>query len=57
MKDIQTISFPYEALEQGKGKAEGDIFGNTIVEMGKDYKIPTPFTDRMRKRIEERFSV
>lgn len=58
-----TRQFPYDArssyqrdLEQGRGQEEGDIFGATIIRMGLETGTPTPFTRKMLKRIEKRFS-
>ncbi|PKM78109.1 MAG: hypothetical protein CVU90_03535 [Firmicutes bacterium HGW-Firmicutes-15] len=52
--------FPYDArssyqrdLEQGRGKNEGDIFGATIIRMGKELGVPTPITEKMIQRIED----
>lgn len=54
--------FPYEArssfqrdLEQGRGKAEGDIFGATISRMGRELGVATPMTEKMMGLIRERF--
>lgn len=57
-----TSLFPYDArssfqrdLEQGRGQAEGDIFGGTIIRMGKELNFPTPNTEKMIRQIEKRF--
>ncbi|MGS0763678.1 ketopantoate reductase family protein [Syntrophomonas curvata] len=54
--------FPYNArssfqrdLEQGRGKAEGDVFGATISRMGREAGVATPMTDKMMRLIRERF--
>lgn len=59
-----TKLFPYDArssfqrdLEQGRGQAEGDIFGGTILRMGREFSFPTPVTERMVKQIEKRFNI
>ncbi|MEQ8175666.1 MAG: ketopantoate reductase family protein [Syntrophomonadaceae bacterium] len=53
---------PYQArssfqrdLEQGRGKAEEDIFGAAVIRMGKELGIPTPVTERMVRQIEMRY--
>ena len=62
----QTIAFiglyPYDArssfqrdLEQERGQNEGDIFGATIIRMGRELNLPTPITERMVRQIKKRF--
>jgi len=62
----KTIAFiglyPYDArssfqrdLEQERGRDEGDIFGVTLIRMGRELNIPTPMTERMVQLIEKRF--
>jgi 2-dehydropantoate 2-reductase len=64
----KTIAFirlyPFDArssfqrdLEQGRSQAEGDIFGGTIIRMGRELNLPTPVTERMVQQIEERFKI
>lgn len=57
-----TRKFPHDArssyqrdLEQGRRKAEGDIFGLTIVRLGRETGTPTPYTEKMLERIAARF--
>jgi len=54
---------PYDArssfqrdLEQGRGKAEEDIFGTAILRMGKELHIPTPVTEKLVRQIEARYN-
>lgn len=64
-KVIGTISgAPYDArssfqrdLEQGRQKAEEDIFGTAIIGMGKELLIPTPAAERMVRQIKIRYGV
>lgn len=61
---IATISgAPYDArssfqrdLEQGRGKAEEDIFGTAVIRMGKELQVPTPVSEKLVRRIEMRYS-
>jgi len=64
----QTIAFiglyPYDArssfqrdLEQERGQDEGDIFGATIIRMGRELNLPTPITERVVRQIEKRFKL
>lgn len=57
-----TNRFPYDArssyqrdLEQGRGKAEGDIFGATIIRMGRKLNCPVPVTERVVRQIEQKY--
>lgn len=59
-----TKRFPYDArssfqrdLEQGRSKNEGDIFGGTVIRMGKELGIPTPVTEHVVERIKSRFTI
>lgn len=54
--------FPYDArssfqrdLEQGRGKAEGDIFGAALKRMGREVNVATPMTEKMMGIISKRF--
>jgi len=44
-------------LEQERGQDEGDIFGATLIRMGRELNIPTPMTERMVRKIEKRFKL
>jgi len=51
-------NFPYETktsyqrdLEQQGKPNEGDLFGSTIIRLGKEFGIPTPFTELMYNKI------
>lgn len=57
-----TSLFPYDArssfqrdLEQGKDRNEEDIFGATIIRMGRELNLPVPVTERVIKQIERRY--
>ncbi|MCZ3366732.1 MULTISPECIES: ketopantoate reductase family protein [Methanobacterium] len=53
-------NFPYETttsyhkdIEKGK-KNEGDLFGGTIIRLGKKYNIPTPVTEKLDAIIQNK---
>lgn len=55
-------NFPYDTttsyhkdIEKGK-KNEGDLFGKTIIKLGKKYGVPTPVTEKMDSIIQNKFN-
>jgi ketopantoate reductase len=37
-----------------RGRNEGDLFGGTIVRLGRGLGVPTPVSERLYRNIEER---
>jgi 2-dehydropantoate 2-reductase len=44
-------------LEAGQGRAEVDVFGGTVIRMGRELHCPTPVAERLVRKIEKRFGV
>lgn len=44
-------------LEAGQGRAEVDIFGGTVIRMGRELNSPTPVAERLVRKIEKRFGI
>ena len=53
-KDYPDIKTSYQRDVEKKRKNEGDLFGGTIIRLGKKFGIPTPITQKIYDAIEKR---
>lgn len=50
---FDTTTSYYKDVQKGK-KNEGDLFGRTIIQLGKKYNIPTPVTEKLDSIIQDK---
>jgi len=53
-------NFPFETKTsyqrdvEGRRRNEGDLFGGTVMRLGRELGVPTPVTERLYRKIEEK---
>ncbi|MHA1147839.1 MAG: ketopantoate reductase family protein [Promethearchaeota archaeon] len=51
-KDYPDVKPSYQRDIEKGGKNEGDLFGGAIIRMGKEFGIPTPFTEKIYSKLK-----